>query len=344
MSAPPPNVLVTGSAGHLGCALMYALPGYGYRPIGIDILGGETTTHVGSISDRAFVARVFAENPSIQHVLHTATLHKPHLASHQAEDFVKTNILGTLILLEESCRGRDHVDLPIFVFLSTTSAFGSALAAPPGEPAAWINEVVAPVAKNIYGASKRAAEDLCRLAHLQTRLPVVVLRTSRFFPEEDDDDARRAALPDDNLKVCELAYRRVDVADVVAACVAAMRKAREIKLGLYVISAPPPVARDGGVVRRLNSAAGGEVGKVLEEAVPGCLAVFEAKTWRFLDRVDRVYDSSKAVEELGWAPVYTFQRAVSQVRMGEQWRSELALRVGKRGYHAVSTGVYTIRE
>jgi hypothetical protein len=55
-----------------------------------------------------------------------------------------------------------------------------------------------------------------------------VLRTSRFFPEEDDDVGRRAAVPGAggaNLKVLELAYRRVDVADVVAACVCAMEKA-----------------------------------------------------------------------------------------------------------------------
>ena len=48
--------------------------------------------------------------------------------------------------------------------------------------------------KNIYGATKVAAEDICRLVHVQAGLPTLVLRTSRFFPEEDDDDARRAAM------------------------------------------------------------------------------------------------------------------------------------------------------
>jgi dTDP-4-dehydrorhamnose reductase len=38
-----------------------------------------------------------------------------------------------------------------------------------------------------YGVTKTAAEDLCRLAHRDTGLACVVLR-SRFFPEDDDGD------------------------------------------------------------------------------------------------------------------------------------------------------------
>ncbi|KAJ4290091.1 hypothetical protein N0V88_006597 [Collariella sp. IMI 366227] len=103
-----------------------------------------------------------------------------------------------------------------FVFVSTTSTFGDALSPAPGQPAAWIDEAVVPQPKNIYGVTKTAAEDVCRLVQRQTGLPVVVLRTSRFFPEEDDDAGRRGRLGDgENLKVLELAYRRVDIADVV---------------------------------------------------------------------------------------------------------------------------------
>lgn len=72
--------------------------------------------------------------------------------------------------------------------------------------------------------------------------------------------------------------------------------------------------------------------------------VFERKGWKFLKRVDRVYDSSKAMRELGWRPEYTFGRAVERVGRGEEWRSDLSLRVGKLGYHKETTGVYTTRE
>ena len=100
---------------------------------------------------------------------------------------------------------------------STTSTFGDALKPPPGQPAAWIDERVAPVPKNIYGVTKTAAEDLCQLFHRNEGLAAIVLRTSRFFPEEDDDPAAREAYPDDNAKANEYLFRRVAIEDVVDA-------------------------------------------------------------------------------------------------------------------------------
>lgn len=337
----PYDVLVTGSSGHLGTALMLFLPSMGFNPLGIDILPSETTTLVGSISDRSFIASIVAANPSIQHILHAATLHKPHVGSHSQQQFLDTNLSGTLALLEAastlSKTAPDH--FKSFIFISTTSTFGAALTPAPGSPAAWITESVTPQPKNIYGVTKCAAEDLCYLAHKNDGVPVLVLRTSRFFPEEDDDDERRASMSDDNLKVLELAYRRCDIADIVDACRCAMDKAREKRWGKYIISAPPPFRNDEETLRALNECPT----KVFAAAVPGVEEVFARKGWRFLTRVDRVYDSSRAVEELGWRPRYDFAGTIKKVQNGEDWQSELTKKVGKKGYHAVSTGVYTKR-
>ena len=204
------TILVTGSSGHLGEALMRALRGAGRQAAGLDLTPGPFTDCVGSIADRTCVARCME---GVETVLHTATLHKPHVASHPREAFVETNVLGTLILLEEARR----VGVKSFVLTSTTSAFGDALKPPPGEPAAWIDESVAPAPKNIYGVTKTAAEDLCRLFHRNEGLACVVLRTSRFFPEEDDDPQTRAAFADANAKANEFLFRRVAIEDVVAA-------------------------------------------------------------------------------------------------------------------------------
>src|SRR6266567_4562912 len=129
-------------------------------------------------------------------VLHAATLHKPHVVTHSRQDFVDTNITGTLNLLEEAT----SAGVAAFVFTSTTSAFGRALTPPPGAPAAWVTEDVRPVPKNIYGVTKVAAEDLCELFHRLHRLPCLVLRTARFFPEADDDPDVRRAYDDGNAK------------------------------------------------------------------------------------------------------------------------------------------------
>jgi putative NADH-flavin reductase len=83
------KVLVTGSAGHLGEALMRALPRVGHEPIGVDINVSPFTQHVGSITDRGFVRQCIQ---GAEAVIHAATLHKPHLSTHSRQDFVDTNV------------------------------------------------------------------------------------------------------------------------------------------------------------------------------------------------------------------------------------------------------------
>jgi UDP-glucose 4-epimerase len=93
------KVLVTGSAGHLGEALVRVLRGAGHEVTGLDVLGSPFTTVAGSITDREVVRGSLA---GVDAVLHAATLHKPHVSSHGKQAFVDTNVTGTLTLLEEA--------------------------------------------------------------------------------------------------------------------------------------------------------------------------------------------------------------------------------------------------
>lgn len=129
------DVLVTGSAGHLGHALMLELPSLGYKPLGIDILPSPTTTFVGSFADRSFVSHILGKNRGIKYVIHAGGLHKPHIVSHTDEDFIQTNVTGTLILVDEVSK-RKQIS---FVLVSTTSAFGSVLSPKKGEHAVWVD-------------------------------------------------------------------------------------------------------------------------------------------------------------------------------------------------------------
>ena len=115
-------------------------------------------------------------------VIHAATLHKPHVATHSWQEFIDTNVTGTLVLLEAAI----STGVQSFVYVSTTSAFGSSLSRTGSAPAIWVTEELAAGPRNIYGVTKIMAENLCELAHKQHRLPVIVLRTSRFFAEDDD--------------------------------------------------------------------------------------------------------------------------------------------------------------
>jgi UDP-glucose 4-epimerase len=87
------------------------------------------------------------------------------------------------------------------------------------------------------------AEHLCELLFRERGLPVVVLRTSRFFPEDDDDPAMRSAYPLDNAQVNELFYRRLDIADAVSAHLLAVARAPEIGFARYIVSATTPFER-----------------------------------------------------------------------------------------------------
>jgi UDP-glucose 4-epimerase len=269
----------------------------------------------------------------VEAVVHTATLHKPHIGSHGRQRFVDTNITGTLNLLEEAVEaGVDR-----FVFTSTTSTFGRALVPPPGAPAAWITEEVAPVPRNIYGATKTAAEDLCELVHRERGLPCVILRTSRFFPEPDDRDDVRAAYDDANLKANELLYRRVDLEDVVSAHRCALERAATIGFGRYIVSATTPFDRDDLADLRADAPA------VVRRLFPDYEVVYERLGWAMFPSIERVYVNARARLELGWSPRYDFGHMLDRVQADEDPRSPLARAVGAKGYHAVSTGPYTVR-
>ena len=324
------RVLVTGSSGHLGEALVRTLRADGEEVVGLDVLPSPCTTVVGSVADRALVRRCL---DGVDAVLHTATLHKPHVGSHTRQDFVDTNITGTLTLLEESVAA----GVGSFVFTSTTSAFGRALTPAEGEPAAWITEAVVPVPRNVYGASKVAAEDLCELVARDHGLPVVILRTSRFFPEGDDREEVRANYADLNLKVNELLSRRVDLEDVVSAHRRAVERAPRVGFGRYIVSATTPFTPDDRAELRTDAPA------VLRRRAPAYEEIYGARGWRMFPSLDRVYDNARARAELGWSPRYDLAHALERLAAGEDPRSPLALAVGAKGYHAQATGIYTRR-
>jgi nucleoside-diphosphate-sugar epimerase len=312
-------LLVTGSAGHLGEALIRTLRAAGKPVRGLDVLASPWTDIVGSIVDRTVVRRAM---DGVTEVVHAATLHKPHVATHDRQAFINTNITGTLNMLEEATRA----GVRAFVFTSTTSTFGDALVPPPDAPAVWITEDVVPVPNNIYGVTKVAAEDLCQLAHRNQGLACLILRTSRFFPEDDDDPARRTAFAGDNLKLNELLYRRADIEDIVDAHLRALERAQTLGFGRYIISAPTPFARDEAAALRRDAAA------VVSRHVPAWREIYAALGWRMLPALDRVYDSTKARRELGWEPRHDFATVLERARGGDI-RSPLAREIGAKGYH-----------
>ena len=314
------TILVTGSAGHLGEAILRTLRVRGSPARGLDLKPSPFTDAIGSIVDPSFVRRHMG---GVTAVIHTATLHKPHVATHTKQDFIDTNVTGTLNLLEAAVAA----GVRSFVFTSTTSAFGSQLRPEAGQAAVWVTEALPPVPKNIYGTTKLMAETLCELFFRERALPVVVLRTSRFFPEDDDDPLMRSAYTLENAQANELLYRRLDIADAVSAHLLAVERAPKIGFDRYIVSATSPFEP-----RHLAALARDAAG-VVRELYPDCAELYAARGWSLFPEIDRVYVNERARRELGWRPEFDFAHVLDSLRAGRDFRSPLAREIGSKGYH-----------
>ena len=69
------RIVVTGSAGHLGEAVVRSLQGGAHDVVGVDILESPFTSQTGSIVDRGFVAQVL---DGVDAVVHAAALQRTH--------------------------------------------------------------------------------------------------------------------------------------------------------------------------------------------------------------------------------------------------------------------------
>ena len=298
---------------------------------GLDIRPGDFTQVVGSIANPTLVHEAMQ---GVTHLLHTATLHKPHVATHSAADFVETNVTGTLTLLEVA---KTH-GLNSVVFTSTTSAFGRALTPDSSAPAAWITEDVQGAPKNIYGATKTAAEDLCALAAYRDALPCVVLRTSRFFPEVDDNPKVREAFSDQNTKVNELLYRRVDIEDAADAHLLAAERAPDLGFARFIISANTSFQEQDVTGLRKSPK------DIIARDHPEAVDIYTDRGWSFPADISRVYDSRRAQQALNWQPKFDFSWACQTLQEGQEPISPLAKEVGIKGYQdqVFSDGPYPV--
>ena len=106
--------------------------------------------------------------------------------------------------------------------------------------------------------------------------------------------------------------------------------------GQYVLSATTPFASDGAP----------NCGRMPPRWYAGCSrrrARVRPAGLGAAAALDRVYVNERARTELGWAPRCDFRHVLDLLAADEDFRSPLAKRIGSKGYHAVPTGVYTVR-
>lgn len=271
------DVCVTGSSGQLG-AVISSLLRANHSIVGVDSAPGEFTSHIGDITDQEFIISV---TKGADVIIHTCSLHAPHLKTHSSEEFIGTNINGTLNLLKSAVQN----GIGRFIYTSTTSLYGHAMAST--ERAVWVTEDLLPQPRDIYDVTKIAAEGMCEAYANEYDLPCVSLRVSRYFPEPA------------YLTAVYRLYRGVDVRDAARAHTLAMEK-RPSGYGVFNISAGSPFSKDE--TRDLLHDAPG----VLLRHFPNIEEVFAEKGWKLPRSIDRVYSIEKAKQYLNYRPRYNF--------------------------------------
>lgn len=302
------RVLLTGSSGWLGRFLAPKLQEKGHQVTGLDVAPGEYTDIIGSVADRDLVDRTFGDQ-KIEAVIHAGALHKPDIVRYPAQAFVDVNVTGTLNLLEAAARaGHDR-----FIFTSTTSLMISdqvrAGKSGGAAEAFWLDEEYGPLKpRNIYGVTKLSAEHLCRLYSATHGISIALLRTGRFFPE-DDDTLEQPSGP--NLKANEFLNRRLTVEDAADAHVAALEKIGGLGCETFILSAPPPFDRSDAAELMRDAPA------IIARKFPQVKEVYRQHGWVLPDRIERVYDPSKAERLLGFRCATDFSAIVSALADGK---------------------------
>ena len=307
------NVLVTGGAGFIGSNFVfYMLNKYpDYRVVCLDLLtyaGNLSTLEPvmnnqrfrfvkGDITDKELVANLFKEE-RFDYVVNFAAESHVDRSIEDPSIFLKTNILGTQVLMDAS----RAYGVKRFHQVSTDEVYGDL---PLDRPDLFFTEKTPIHTSSPYSASKAAADLLVQAYNRTFKLPITISRCSNNygpyqFPEKLIPLMISRALKDDSLPVYGKGENVRDwlyVEDHCAAIDLIIHRGQDSEV--YNI---------GGHNERTNLEVVKTILKELDK--PGSLITYVKD--RAGHDMRYAIDPSKARSELGWEPTTSFDEGIKQ--------------------------------
>lgn len=280
------RLLLTGSAGRMGQALMAALaPQHAVQ--GLDLRAAPGTVWTGDLGDAALLRQALRGQDA---VLHAAALHAPQVGVQPDATFWRVNVQATRALADAA----EAAGVPHLVYLSTTALYGAGGGLGAGGAADWVDEDTPPAPRTIYHHTKLAAEALLAERARAGAFALTVLRMGRCFPE-----------PAAVMAVARL-HRGIDARDVAAAHARLLSQPLVPGVRRFVLSGATPFQRGDA------AALGHDAPAVLRQRAPDLVAAFARRGWSLPARIDRVYDSARAQAALGWRPAHGWSAVLDQ--------------------------------
>jgi nucleoside-diphosphate-sugar epimerase len=230
------TILVTGSSGFVGRAIMARLAG---RAIGLDPVAGPGTQVTDDLSDRARL-RDLIRREAITHIIHAGGVSGPMVLADDPAGVIAINVTGSMNLLYEAMAG----GVATFVYCSSVAAIGDFYQDEP------IGEEYPLRPGSTYGCSKAAMDFVLRgLWRKVPPLDLCSLRLTAVYgpgrqTEFNVDTIVRAALAGKPARIAPLTdWPYVYVDDAADAAIAACFSSRRRQLA-YFVAHPERVTPD----------------------------------------------------------------------------------------------------
>ena len=295
------RVLVTGASGTLGVALAPMLSDAGHEPVLFDIRMLETP-YESVQGDVRIPEDVQAAVEGVEFVVHTAAIHGIHLGTHSRQDFYDLNLTGTFNVWE----GAVKAGVKGIVFSSTMGVYKPYDKPLSEETFVALHENLPLQPADIYGYTKVAGEEMCRLYGQEYGIPSVGLRYGMFVPEPFFRYGIR------------LLYGGVDTRDVARAVMASLEALAAGKIhwdAFNVESAVPFTEEDGPLLRK-------DPLLVLDKYYPSATDLLRERGVESLAPIREYYPMEHAAQVLGLRPECNFGKWLEELRERPEERAE----------------------